>query len=98
MRVFLEDGQDAENLIKAANIALLRAKESGKNKYEFYSPNMDVKTYKEFNLRNDLRKAIERNQFRVYYQPLVNLQTGDVIAAEALIRWKETSRLGNGLT
>lgn len=84
---FPSDGEDADELMKKANIALLRAKESGKNKYEFYSPEMDVKNFKEFSLRNDLRKAIKRKQFSVHLQPIVNIQTGDILAAEALIRW-----------
>ena len=82
------DGQETEILKKHANIALLRSKNQGKNKYRFYTADMDVQNYKEFELRNDLYKSIEVNQIKVYYQPIVNLETNEIIAAEALIRWE----------
>ncbi|WP_069998990.1 EAL domain-containing protein [Cellulosilyticum sp. I15G10I2] len=85
---YIYDEQDTDSLIKYANIALLRAKEQGKNRYTFYSHDMDIQNYKDFTLRNDLCKAIQKNQLRVYYQPQVNLQTSEITSAEALIRWE----------
>lgn len=86
--VFPNDAQDHNSILKHANSALSLAKLRGKNKYEFYYPNIDVHNYKRFTLRNDLYKAIEKEQFRVYYQPQVSLSTSEILAAEALIRWE----------
>ncbi|MGI5921753.1 MAG: putative bifunctional diguanylate cyclase/phosphodiesterase [Syntrophomonadaceae bacterium] len=84
----LADEQDFDALIDKANIALLLAKKEGKNTYKFYSPDINVQNYKEIELRHDLLKAIEREQLKVYYQPLVNLKTNEILATETLIRWK----------
>ncbi|MBH1941760.1 EAL domain-containing protein [Mobilitalea sibirica] len=83
-----EDGQNFIALMKHANSALIRSRERGKNKYQFYSPDMGINNYKDFELRNDLHKAIEREQIRIYYQPLVDLKTNEILAVEALIRWE----------
>lgn len=85
--IFPDDSIEKESLIKYANIALSRAKDLGKQKYQAYSPLMDIKSYKDFSLRNDLKKAIENHELEVYYQPIVNLETSEIIAAEALTRW-----------
>lgn len=86
--IYPEDGRDAESLLNYANIALLRAKNEGKNKYKFYSSDLNIISYKQFELRNDLRDTIKKGQLEIYYQPIVNLKTSKVIAAEALIRWE----------
>ena len=86
--IYPDDGQNIDSLKKHANIALFQSKNQGKNTYQFHSPELDIKNYKQFVLRNDLRKVIDNNQLKVYYQPLVNLQTSEIIAAEALIRWE----------
>ncbi|MCD4712575.1 MAG: EAL domain-containing protein [Clostridiales bacterium] len=85
--IYPDDSIEIEALIKFANIALSRAKDMGKQKYQAYSPLWDVKSYKEFALRNDFKKAIENNELEVYYQPIVNLKTGQIIGGEALTRW-----------
>ncbi|WP_017753482.1 EAL domain-containing protein [Calidifontibacillus oryziterrae] len=82
------DGQDPVTLIKNAHIALNRAKEKGKGTYELFTSNMDVYSYKLFTLENDLYKAYERNEFILYYQPRIDIRSGNILAAEALIRWK----------
>ncbi|WP_050740823.1 EAL domain-containing protein [Acetobacterium bakii] len=79
--------QISDELIRHANVALLWARKEGKNHYQFYSSDISIQNYKQFELRNDLRKAIEKNQFEVYYQPVVQLETTEILAAEALIRW-----------
>ena len=82
------DEKDPDLLINYANISLLRSKHEGKNRYKFYSSDIGIQIYKQVVLRNDLLKAIERNQFRVYYQAQVKLESSDILAAEALIRWE----------
>jgi len=82
-----DSDQASDELIKHANIALLWARKEGKNHYQFYSADISIQNYKQFELRNDLRRAIEKNQFEVYYQPVVQLETTKILAAEALIRW-----------
>ena len=86
--IYPDDANDSISIHKNANIALVRATREGKNKYKFFSSELDIQYYKEFVLRNDLHKAIENNQLKVYYQPIVNLNTSEIIAAEALIRWE----------
>lgn len=85
--LYPQDSQEVEELIKFANIALLRCKSSGKKRYEFYSPEIDQRNHRQFLLRNDMHKALEEKQFQLYYQPLVNLHTNEVLALEALLRW-----------
>lgn len=80
--------QNPDLLVKHAEIALFWAKSEGKNRYKFYSTNINIPNYKQFELRNDLVRAIERHQFRICFQPQVNLRNGDILAAEALIRWQ----------
>jgi len=81
------DAQDEDSIRKQAKAALLRAKREGKNTYKFFSNDLNIQNYKEFVLRNDLHHAIEKNQMKIYYQPIVNLKTGEILAVEALLRW-----------
>jgi len=85
--LYPHDEKDPGMLINYANISLLRSKHEGKNRYKFYSTDIGIQAYKQVVLRNDLLKAIERNQLRLYYQALVKLDSSDILAAEALIRW-----------
>lgn len=82
------DEKDPDLLINYANISLLRSKHEGKNRYKFYSSDIGIQIYKQVVLRNDLLKAIERNQFQIFYQAQVKLETSEILAAEALIRWE----------
>ena len=81
------DAEDVDGLLKAADTAMYHAKASGKNSYLFYHSDMDATDVERLQLENDLRKAIERDELVLHYQPQVNTETGSVIGAEALIRW-----------
>ncbi|MCM3630136.1 PAS domain S-box protein [Paenibacillus glycanilyticus] len=85
--IYPDDGDDSSTLMKNADSALYRAKELGKNSYQIFTSSMNVHTYKIFTLEKDLRKAIHRNELEMYYQPKVNMNTGEIVGAEALIRW-----------
>ncbi len=82
------DSTDPDTLLKQADVAMYRAKELGKNGYQFYSPMMDAKHTQRLGLESAMRHALARQEFRVYYQPLVDLASGRIIGAEALIRWQ----------
>lgn len=85
--IYPTDGEDAETLIKHADIAMYRVKELGRNNFSIYSPLEKDSTYEQIIFENDLRKALERKEFAVYYQPKVNIQTGKISGIEALVRW-----------
>jgi diguanylate cyclase (GGDEF)-like protein/PAS domain S-box-containing protein len=82
------DGNDADTLVRNADTALYRAKEQGGNRYQLYAPAMNAIAFKRLVLENSLRRAIEREELRLYYQPLVSLQDGTFVGVEALIRWQ----------
>lgn len=86
------DGDDVETLIKHADTAMYRVKEQGKDNYAIFSPFTDHLSEKEFILENDLRKAIEQDQLIVYYQPKINIQSGEIAGLEALVRWIHPTR------
>lgn len=85
--VFPEDGRSADDLIKAADIAMYQVKNEGKNDYRFYASQLSDHAREKLTLDTLLRRALERQQLEVYYQPQVSLATGKIIAAEALLRW-----------
>jgi diguanylate cyclase (GGDEF)-like protein len=86
--VFPEDGEDLEILVKKADIAMYHAKSLGRNNYQFYNSRMDEHADRRLMLSNGLRRGMEAGEFRVYYQPKVEVGTGRVTAFEALIRWE----------
>lgn len=85
--IYPNDGIDAQTLMKNADSALYKSKDSGKNKYYTYSSSMNIQTYKTFHLELGLRNAIELNQLEFYYQPKVCARTYQIVGVEALIRW-----------
>jgi diguanylate cyclase (GGDEF)-like protein/PAS domain S-box-containing protein len=85
--VYPEDGLDAETLIKNADIAMYQAKENGRHGYQFFTPDMNVRAARRQAIEQSLRRALERQEFSLHYQPKVDLGTGVIIGAEALLRW-----------
>lgn len=85
--MFPDDGQDVDTLIKHADTAMYRVKEQGKNSFAVYSPLKTDPTYEKLILENDLRKALQKKEFIVYYQPKINIVEGTISGFEALIRW-----------
>jgi diguanylate cyclase (GGDEF)-like protein/PAS domain S-box-containing protein len=81
------DGVDEETLIKNADTAMYQAKERGKNNFRFYSSNLNGNSIRKMELENGLRKALEKNQLTLHYQPQVSLATGEIVGIEALLRW-----------
>ena len=86
------DGLEADQLMKAADMALYRAKTDGRGVYRFFEPEMDAKMQTRRALELDLRKALVTNEFELYYQPLVNLASNEVCGFEALLRWNHPER------
>jgi diguanylate cyclase (GGDEF)-like protein/PAS domain S-box-containing protein len=82
------DGLDAETLLANADAAMYRAKEIGRDNFQFYRPDLNVKVHEKFLLQKDLRVAIARSELLLHYQPQVDLRTGSVFAVEALVRWR----------
>jgi diguanylate cyclase (GGDEF)-like protein/PAS domain S-box-containing protein len=85
--VFPEDGEDEYSLLKNADTAMQRAKELGGNTYQFFAPGMNAKAATYISLGQDLRHALQKEEFDLYYQPVLDIRSGMVVGAEALLRW-----------
>lgn len=90
--VYPRDGKAAELLLRNADLAMYHAKSKGRNQFQFFSEELNIATHRKLETESALREALVRNEFRVYYQPQLNLQTGYVEACEALIRWQHPQR------
>jgi diguanylate cyclase (GGDEF)-like protein len=86
--LFPSDGDDIETLLTNADIAMTHAKKHGRNNFQFYDPSLNVESAERLNLENQLRRAIDRKELRLYYQPKIDIATGRIIGAEALMRWE----------
>ena len=90
--VFPEDGRDAETLIRNADAAMYHAKEMGRANYQFFTDQMNLSASRRLALENDLRRALQKGELRVHYQPIIELKGGCVAGHEALVRWQHPSR------
>jgi len=86
--LYPDDSKDTGTLLKYADIAMYHAKEHGKNKYQFYSAALNVRSSERIQMENSLRQALERDELVLYYQPQVNIDNRQVLCAEALVRWR----------
>lgn len=86
------DGEDVDTLLRNADAAIHAAHGKGRNTYQFYSPSMNVALAERLSLERDLRKALERDEFVLHYQPQIAVRTWDIVGVEALIRWQHPDR------
>lgn len=86
------DGEEIEVLIRQADAAMYHAKELGRDNYQFYTEDLNSKARERLDLENNLRKGLERKEFLFYYQPMVNLISGEITGVEALIRWNSPDK------
>lgn len=90
--IYPEDGQDVDGLIKSADTAMYHAKENGRNNFQFFEPNMNALAVERHAIESGLRRALERQELVLHYQPKINLESGTITGVEALVRWQHPQR------
>lgn len=90
--VYPKDGKDVDSLLRSADMAMYRAKEQGRNNHQFYSREMNIEATEKMELEINMRRALERGEFFLRYQPQMCLKTGRITGLEALVRWKNPRR------
>ncbi len=90
--IYPRDGKDCHTLLKNADAAMYRAKEAGRNQFQFFTQEMNANAVHRLTLENELRHALEREEFSLHYQPQIDLANGAVVGMEALLRWHSPKR------
>src|SRR5713226_4083460 len=90
--LYPQDGSDVETLLKNADAAMYQAKEKGRNNFQFYTAEMNRQVNERLQTETSLRRALERNEFELYYQPRINVMSGALVGCEALLRWQHPER------
>jgi EAL domain-containing protein (putative c-di-GMP-specific phosphodiesterase class I) len=90
--VFPSDSTEQDTLIRNADVAMYRAKDRGRNNYQFYTPEMNTRTREMLSMEGELRRALERDEFVLHFQPKVSVGTGHITGVEALLRWRHPER------
>ena len=85
--IFPDDGMEIKTLLKNSDLAMYQAKEKGRNTFQLYTPSMNFKAMERLAVEKNLRKALDREEFELYYQPKINLKSGQIAGMEALVRW-----------
>ncbi|MDQ2068876.1 bifunctional diguanylate cyclase/phosphodiesterase [Natronospira bacteriovora] len=91
--LYPNDAEDLDELIRNADAAMYQAKERGRYNFQFFTHDLSIQAWERLSLENQLRRAIQRNEFVLYYQPQVSLETGEIVGVEALVRWRHEGRL-----
>ncbi len=90
--LYPHDGRNVDQLLQSADTAMFSAKDRGKNGFQYFSQEMNLEAMNRLNLETSLREALDRDEFELYYQPLISLESRRVVGAEALLRWKNPER------